>query len=248
MTVSQPAASSAPSPRLAGATAIVLSFAAGATDAFAFVMLGGVFTANMTGNLVLVGLTQRPGYPSMIVWIAVVLIVFAGTLFLVLRFTTGTAPPRRLLVVLGLGVVTQAGVLIGWLAIPDPTALLATSVLLALSAVAMAAQTAVGRRIELRSGVSTTYVTGTITAIAADFADRRPQDFWTRIGVISALVAGALSDSLLIAVAPAFGAALPLLPAVIGLAMLARLSGHPAPGSTDGPRTNGVGPKPTAHE
>lgn len=38
---------------------LFLSFGAGATDAFAFLALGGIFTANMTGNLVLVGLVGR---------------------------------------------------------------------------------------------------------------------------------------------------------------------------------------------
>src|SRR5664279_1403694 len=43
---------------------LVLTMGSGATDALAFLGLGGVFTANMTGNLVLVGLVGRTDYPG----------------------------------------------------------------------------------------------------------------------------------------------------------------------------------------
>ena len=52
--------------RRALAALLVLSFAAGAADAFAFLLLGGIFTANMTGNLILAGLPTRPGYMSVL--------------------------------------------------------------------------------------------------------------------------------------------------------------------------------------
>jgi len=204
----------------------VLSFAAGATDAFAFLLLGGVFTANMTGNLVLAGLTQRPGYPSMIVWIAVAVVAFVLTSYAALRMTRAPGSRRRLLGALLLGTTAQAGVLVGWIALPHPMdGLLPAAVLLALSAAAMAIQTAVSKRIEGRSGVTTTYVTGTITSIAADLADRVPQDLPTRLGVLGALVLGALCGSLAMAVDPVWAAALPILPAAIAAVLLA--TGHP---------------------
>ena len=49
----------------------MLSFGAGATDAFAFLALGGIFTANMTGNLVLVGLVGRDDYLASLVGAAI---------------------------------------------------------------------------------------------------------------------------------------------------------------------------------
>lgn len=199
--------------------ALAMSFSAGATDAFAFLLLGGVFTANMTGNLVLAGLTQRPGYPSMIVWIVVAIVTFVVAIYLALRWTRSRSR-RVLAIALIVGIAAQIAVLAGWIALPHPLALGTTAILLAPSAVAMAVQTAISKRVENSAGVTTTYVTGTITSIAADLADRKPQDLFTRTGVLIALVAGALCDSLLMGVSPVAAAALPALPAIIGLVLL----------------------------
>ncbi|MEU0912822.1 DUF1275 family protein [Streptomyces althioticus] len=70
--------------------AALLSFATGAGDAFAFVELGGVFTANMTGSLVLSGLTSRPGYGSLVAGAAVALGAFLIAVYLASR-----AAPKR---------------------------------------------------------------------------------------------------------------------------------------------------------
>lgn len=201
------------------AIALVLSFAAGATDGFAFLLLGGVFTANMTGNLVLAGLVQREDYPSTIVGIAAALAAFVVGVYLALRLTR-EARRAHLAGALAVGMAAQAAVLVGWLLFPHPLDLVATTTLLVPSAVAMAAQTAVSKRVEVRSGVSTTYVTGTITSIAADLADGRPQDLFTRVGVLVSLVAGALCAGLLMLVAPAAAAALPVAAGGVGLALL----------------------------
>lgn len=198
----------------------MLSFAAGATDAFAFLLLGGVFTANMTGNLVLAGLTERPGYPVMIVGLVVAILVFAGALYAGFRSVPPGAPPRRLVGLLTIGLIAQSAVFVTWILAPDHTSVVLMAALVGLSAAAMACQTAVARRIGTRAGVTTTYVTGTLTSLVGDLADRVPQEAGTRIGVIVALVAGALTSSLLIGVAPALGAALPVVPAAIGVVLL----------------------------
>jgi uncharacterized membrane protein YoaK (UPF0700 family) len=208
-------------PDLLRVAAVVLSFAAGATDAFAFLLLGGVFTANMTGNLVLAGLTERNGYTSMIIGIAVALVFFVGGLFASFGIARPRPPTARLVVVLALGTAAQAAVFAGWLLSPSPSTMWGQAPLIALSAFAMAAQTAVSKRAEVRSGVSTTYVTGTITSLVADWSDRKSQDSITRFGVLIALVLGALSGSLLIGVTPALGAALPVVPALVGIALVA---------------------------
>jgi len=174
----------------------------------------------MTGNMVLAGLTERPDYPTMLVGIVVAIVAVAVGLY----FSFAVAPPRpavhRLVIILTTGTIAQIAVLLGWMLIPVAAGVVRHSPLIALSAFAMATQTAASKRIEVRSGVSTTYVTGTITSLVADFADAKPQDSFTRIGVIGALVAGALCGSLLISVAPALGAALPILPATGGIALL----------------------------
>ena len=208
-------------PRRLATLAIVLAFAAGATDAFAFLQLSGVFTANMTGNLVLAGLTERSGYAASIGGIIVAIVVFVVVLYAAFRASPVGSGHSRLVGVLATALVAQAAVLIGWLLLPTTKTALAIAVLIGLSTVAMACQTAVAKRIDVKSGVTTTYVTGTLTSIMSDAADRKPQELSTRLGVVIGLVAGALCGSLLVGVAPAWGAALPILPAAAGVVLLA---------------------------
>lgn len=200
---------------------MVLAFAAGATDAFAFLQLSGVFTANMTGNLVLVGLIDRPGYDSAIVGIATAIVIFAVTLFLALRFMPDDHPTVETVVVLFFAVLAQFTIFCLWAARPQGISSTGIVALIALSTVAMACQTAVAKRIDIASGVTTTYVTGTITSLMADFADRKSQPVGTRLAVIGALVLGALGSAMLIRADPLFGAALPVLPAAGAAVLLA---------------------------
>jgi len=208
-------------PRRLATLAIVLAFAAGATDAFAFLQLSGVFTANMTGNLVLAGLTERSGYAASIGGIIVAIVVFVVVLYAAFRASPAGSNRSRLVGVLATALIAQAAVLIGWLLLPATKTALAIAVLIGLSTVAMACQTAVAKRIDVKSGVATTYVTGTLTNIMADAADRKPQEISTRAGVVVGLVVGALGGSLLIGIHPALGAALPILPAAAGVVLLA---------------------------
>jgi uncharacterized membrane protein YoaK (UPF0700 family) len=219
------------------AMALVLSFAAGATDAFAFLQLGGVFTANMTGNFVLAGLTSRPDFAEVLLGASVAVLLFSVGTFLAFRFTrpvpttdlsTPEAPQRRLVLVLGGAVVAQSCVLLGWIVSSDHRTMPVVCALIALSTLAMAWQTAVARRIE-RSGVTTTFVTGTLTSLMQSLADGVHDHHLIRIGAIVLLVAGALCGSLLTGVDPVFGAALPLVPSIVGLVLL-RL----APSATTG--------------
>jgi len=207
--------------------AIVLAFAAGATDAFAFLQLSGVFTANMTGNLVLAGLTERTGYANSIGGIIVAILVFVAILYAAFRWTPAGSTHLRLVGVLAAALVAQSAVLVGWVLLPDTKGTVTIAILIGLSTIAMACQTAVAKRIDVKSGVTTTYVTGTLTSIMADIADRKPQELSTRVGVIVALVIGALGGSLLVGIDPALGAALPILPAAAGVGLLAAFRPDP---------------------
>ncbi|NQX34493.1 YoaK family protein [Herbiconiux sp. VKM Ac-2851] len=201
--------------------AVVLAFAAGATDAFAFLQLSGVFTANMTGNLVLGGLIDRPGYGSTIAGIITAIVVFAVTLFLALRFMPFNAPTDRTVILLVFAAIAQAAIFGMWAVHPGAASTTTVVALIGLSTIAMACQTAVAKRIDGASGITTTYVTGTITSLMADAADRKPQPVGIRLGVIAALVLGALSGAVLIHTDPLYGAALPILPAIAAAVLTA---------------------------
>ncbi|WP_250029374.1 YoaK family protein [Paractinoplanes maris] len=207
--------------RTSPAVAVVLSFAAGATDAFAFLQLGGIFTANMTGNLILVGLFQRPGYLTTLIGATVAVLVFAGVVCAGFRITLSRRGPERgAFVLLVAATVAQLAVLGGYAAAARPPGRLLLCGFIALSAVAMAGQTVIGRTIEAKSGVTTTFVTGTLTSLMQTLADGRRDFLTVRALSILALVAGALGGALATAADPVLGAALPLVPSVAALVLL----------------------------
>lgn len=67
--------------------------------------------------------------------------------------------------------------------------------MLAVSAAAMGAQTAAAKRYERSSGVTTTFVTGTLTSLAQDAADGSTDHAALRVVVVVMLVLGALTAS-----------------------------------------------------
>ncbi|MEU0284074.1 DUF1275 family protein [Streptomyces sp. NPDC052492] len=188
--------STAPTSVRLAVVAALLSFAAGAGDAFAFVELGGVFTANMTGSLVLSGLTNRPGYGSLVSGAAVALAAFLIAVYVASR----AAPKRpqaqwsRIRAVLVAVVALDLVVLILKSVSSTPGTALRL-MMLAVSAAAMGSQTAAAKRAAGGSGVTTTFVTGTMTSLAQDAADGSTRHAVVRVGVVVMLFLGALTAS-----------------------------------------------------
>jgi uncharacterized membrane protein YoaK (UPF0700 family) len=208
-------------PRTAPVIAVVLAFAAGATDAFAFLQLGGIFTANMTGNLVLAGLLHRPHYLTTLIGATVAVLAFGAAAYLGFRLTSSRiGPSRGTCLLLLVATAAQAAVLAGYAAADHPPGRLLLSVFIAGSSVAMAGQTVIGRTIEAKSGVTTTFVTGTLTSLMQTLAHGRRDFLAVRTLSILALVAGALTGALAGATDPLFGAALPLVPSLAALLLL----------------------------
>jgi uncharacterized membrane protein YoaK (UPF0700 family) len=147
-----------------------LSLAAGCVDAVGYLGLGQVFVANMTGNTVLLGLAigQADGQG----------ILHAGTALagFILGVALGAAIVERgpeqaawtpaVTVALGLELVILLTFAAGWLLDgPEPSGVL-VYLLIALSALAMGVQSAAVKSLDV-ADVSTTYVTGTLTALTA---------------------------------------------------------------------------------
>jgi uncharacterized membrane protein YoaK (UPF0700 family) len=200
---------------------VALTFAAGSVDAVALLRLD-VFTAVMTGNIVLLGLAVGQGsfgnaLRSIIALVAygVGVIVGARIVGAVVIETHWSPKVTRALAVEW---VLQLAFLIGWFitgANPDGVS---AATLIALSGVAMGIQAATARA--LAPGMSTTYVTGTLTGLLSELSalgsvsgDRR-----RRASIVVALALGAVAGAFALSVVPLIAPAIPL--AVVGAVVL----------------------------
>ncbi len=150
---------------------LLLACTAGAIDAISYLGLGRIFTANMTGNTVLLGLAvvQADRPEALRASLALVGFLAGGTLgaWVVEKGPRGGMWPRTVTVTLALEcglllVFAVAWPLAGGGAAPPA----ARAPLIVLSALAMGVQSAAARSLEV-SGIATTYITGTLTTLAA---------------------------------------------------------------------------------
>jgi uncharacterized membrane protein YoaK (UPF0700 family) len=192
---------------------VALTFAAGAVDAVAFLGLH-VFTAVMTGNLVLLGVAIGQGaFRNALRGLVAVggygIGVLAGARIVGVlpRETLWSPAVTRALVV---EAALQALFLGGWIltdASPDGLAAVA---LIAISGIAMGLQAAATRG--FAPGRSTTYLTGTLTGLLTELSALGVgADWWRRASLVIALVVGALSGALVITIVPWLAPAIPLL-------------------------------------
>lgn len=204
---------------------LALTFAAGAVDATSYLGLGRVFTANMTGNLVLFGLSvaQVQGLEvlrSGMAFVGYVLGVALGARVLGRGGARGVWA-ARLTAVMVLETVFLALLWGGWLgsaAQPQPPW---AEVMIVCSGAAMGLQSSAAQRLAVPS-VSTTYVTGTLTSVITELAlFGHPTTGWPlRAGVVLALAVGAGVDALMLLRVPLLAPLLPLL-VVAGVAAAA---------------------------
>jgi len=206
---------------------LALTFAAGCVDALSYLGLGRVFTANMTGNAVLLGLAIGQTQELQVAHTAAAIVGF------VLGVLTGAkvvGPVRERVVWshhVTLALRLECAVLfvfaIGWWLIGPGLHGVGLISLILWSGLAMGIQSAIARRLAV-PGVATTYVTGTITALVAELTsvsgaagDRRRMS-----AVIGAMIAGAVAGGIAqtyVRPAAAF------VPAVVVAAVLVALRG-----------------------
>jgi uncharacterized membrane protein YoaK (UPF0700 family) len=146
---------------------LVLTGGAGSADAIAFLALGQVFTANMTGNTVLLGLhlAQEQGAAALGSLIA---LGGFGAGLLIGDVMVDQAPedepwPSAVTRALALEVVLLAAFAVGAYLTGVGRRAIERHGLIALSAIAMGVQSAAVSRLAV-PGISTTYVTGTVTS------------------------------------------------------------------------------------
>jgi uncharacterized membrane protein YoaK (UPF0700 family) len=187
-------------PRVRDALLLTLTAAAGSADAVSLLGLGRVFTANMTGNLVLLGVAIGQGQlagsvRSVIAFAAFVLGVLVGVRLTARTEPTAVWPRSATLTLLGeLGLLL--GLLAGWEFTGDRPAAVPLDILIALSAAAMGMQTAAARRLGV-VGVTTTFVTGMLTNLIAELAavgpGRSHRTIWA--ATLASMVIGAAAGA-----------------------------------------------------
>jgi uncharacterized membrane protein YoaK (UPF0700 family) len=206
---------------------VALTFAAGAVDAIVFLRLD-VFTAVMTGNIVLLGLAIGQGAFRNALRSLIALGAYAGGVLAAARLFGATPPravwPAQVTRALAVELALQAVFLGGWIlteARPDG---LAAASLIAISGTAMGIQAASART--LAPHLSTTYVTGTITALLSELSALGAigPDAQRRAAIVVALGLGAVCGALILASAPLLAPALPV--AVVGGVVLVATRFH----------------------
>lgn len=212
-----------------------LAALSGATDAISFLALGGAFTSVMTGNLVLVGVAIGSPDVARLGAVALALTAYVAGVALGARVAgrpqdgDGVWPPAiNVALLLELGLV--AAYAVGWWSLgSDPDDVWALP-LLALCASALGIQASAILRLGV-SGLSSTYLTGTLTTLVAGFAsDRHPRGFARSAQILAGLVAGATAGAALVSLARPAAPALQLAVLLVVITLgrrLARREGRP---------------------
>jgi uncharacterized membrane protein YoaK (UPF0700 family) len=200
---------------------IALTFAAGSVDAVALLRLD-VFTAVMTGNIVLLGLAIGQGAFGNVLRSVVALVAYGIGVIVAARIVGAVAIEThwspKVTRALAVEWVLQLAFLIGWLltgANPDGVS---AAALIAFSGLAMGIQAATARA--LAPGMSTTYVTGTLTGLLSELSalGSVSGDRLRRASIVVALAFGAVAGALALSTVPLLAPAIPL--AVVGAVVL----------------------------
>jgi uncharacterized membrane protein YoaK (UPF0700 family) len=209
---------------------LLLSLTAGSADAIGYLGLGRVFTSNMTGNVVLLGISLGQGNFAVTVRILYVVAMFIAGACLgawLGRNLPEKDWPNLAFRLIGLETISLLLFGIGWFLLTDRVSGIGSHALLALLAVAMGLQAAAMGRLSA-PGVATTAVTGTITALATGsmnllFMSHLPSDEISaardrvrfQLGVVFLYCSGAAVAGFLIVHLPHFAGCFPVLVAAL---------------------------------
>jgi uncharacterized membrane protein YoaK (UPF0700 family) len=182
------------------ARVVLLTVTTGAVDAVTFLALGKVFSSVITGNLVLLGVSVAARSSSEAIHSSVALAGYAAGVAvgapLAARGSDHRATwPRSVTVTLAAELCVLAAFCVAWEFSGGHPHDGVQLVLLVLAASAMGMQTAATRRL---GQMSSTYLTSTLTGIVASLANGKIPDALGRsLGVIGAIVVGAVAGGLL---------------------------------------------------
>ncbi|MFD1721643.1 YoaK family protein [Amnibacterium endophyticum] len=204
--------------RRAAIALVLLALGTGAADAFAFSSLGGIFVANMNGNLVFTTLLSRQGYGPAAVGALLALATWAVATLAGFRVTRDGRDGR----VFAAAIVIQLVVVAGWAVQRPPVPVGVRLADVALATAVTALQTVLTARLLGRTRVQTTYLTGTLTDLMRGLADGDRTDRLLRLLVVLALPVGVL---LAVGASRILPALEPLVPALTLVGALIAVSG-----------------------
>ncbi|MEH1168252.1 YoaK family protein [Micromonospora sp. CPCC 205539] len=209
------------------ALVVVLTFLTGSADAIGFLSLGGAFSSVMTGNMVLLGLSAGRGEAELALTSGCAIVSFITGVLAGARLAGSAQPddpvwPRRVTWALVLELAVFVVFLVVWevnLPHHDDRVDLA---LLMLSAAALGVQSSAIQRFGV-PGLSSTYLTGTLTSLIAGVAARSPwRSLRPKAHVLLALMTGAAVGALVALHLPLWAPALLIVPLVLVIAVTAR--------------------------
>ena len=197
---------------------LVMTFSTGLVDAVSYLGLGRVFTANMTGNVVLLGfgIAGSAGLPVVAPLVSLGAFVAGSAAGGVLAATTGDRHSENVARWLGveIGLVLAAAIVAAAIDV-RPSAFSGDAVI-ALLAFAMGVRNATVRRLAVPD-LTTTVLTMTLTGLAADsrVAGGSGEGSVRRIAAVTAMLTGAVAGALLLKIS--------LVPPLLAAAALALL-------------------------
>ncbi len=204
------------------ALVVALAVTTGGMDAIGFIALGGVFASVMTGNLVLAGVSIGRRNGSLAAHVGVALAgymvgVVAGVVVAGRPDSGRDTWPRRVTAALAVELALIAGLTVGWELVDGHPAGGTQLALLALAALAMGIQSAAVRSLD--PGLSSTYLTGTLTGLVSAVAAGEGLSGQRRnMAVIAAVIVGAAAGGALVVEAPRAAPAVAL--AALGLVVV----------------------------
>jgi uncharacterized membrane protein YoaK (UPF0700 family) len=216
--------------RLRQTLVVTLAVVSGATDAIGLLALGGAFTSVMTGNLVIMGVSASSGDGELATASGGAIIAFCAGAALGARLAGSPTAgdriwPRAVTVGLAVEMVFVAGYAVGWWVTGGEPGTTASLVMLFAMAVALGIQSSTVQRFGV-SGMSTTYLTGTLTTVVMRLATGRGvREVWHSIEILAGLVAGAAAAAGLLLLAPLAAPAFQLV-ALGGVLLVAVTAAH----------------------
>jgi uncharacterized membrane protein YoaK (UPF0700 family) len=193
-------------PGLRQALVVALAVVSGATDAIGLLALGGAFTSVMTGNLVILGVSASSADGALAIASGGAILAFCAGCALGARLAGSPRPddavwPRPVTVGLAMEFVLLAGYAVGWWVTGGEPGPVLTQVLLFAMAAALGVQSSTVQRFGI-AGMSTTYLTGTLTTVVMRIVAGRAREVRASVEIILGLVAGAAAGAGLLIVAP----------------------------------------------